>query len=342
MKKTFFIYIIVVFVLTGCSANKENIPVNAIATDYLTQCNVKNSKIDTIQYEEIASYSNTPPVRDLTYIAQNIDEVLKVFCSIEVSEDNIINQGDVVLFELDLLDKDELSVFTDEKAKLMIGTGLFDQDIEDELTEKPINKLYTFKASDKVKEFYNSSDAEKVIIKPKETYQYTMGSDTQAILDENHFSDLEEFYIYLFHMKVSEHDFEKNTAIKDEFIKYAIEKCTFTISYDDLKTYSTQVFEEHKHSAEFLGINIDDYYTNVLSLNEDEFFEMCADSAEYEIKKCLLIGALSQNFNINVSKDSFEKFCEENKIDSSDSVLETYANYFCLESLVISKFVDLI
>ncbi|MCH5333425.1 MAG: hypothetical protein J1D89_05655 [Agathobacter sp.] len=342
MKKTFFI-IIVMLALTGCSASKETMSENSIAMDYLSQCNVKNSHIDTVKYEEISSYKNTPPTRNLTYISKNIDEVLESFYSIELSEDDIINQGDFLIFELELLKKDETSVFTDERAKLMIGTGLFDESVEKELTGKPVNETYVFNAGDKVKEFYNISDVEKLIIKPKEIYQYNiLGSDTQTFLNENNFSGLKDLYIYLFNVKVDEHDFEKNTAIKNEFISYAIEKCTFTISYDDLKNYSTKVFEEHMHSAESLGINIDDYYTNVLSLNEDEFFRMCADTAEYEIKKSLLTGALSQHFSINVSNDYIEKFCEAGKIDYSDSVLKAYADYFCLESLVISEFVDLI
>lgn len=341
MKKIFFI-IIVILAFTGCSANKETMSENSIAMDYLSQCNVKNSHIDTVKYEEISSYKNTPPTRNLTYISKKIDEVLEPFYSIEVSKNDIINQGDFVAFELKLLNKDETLILTDEKAKLMVGSGLLDKYIEEELMEKSINESYVFEASDEVKEFYNISEAEKVIIKPKEIYQYIEGSDTQTFLNENDFLNLKDFYVYLFNMKVGEQDFEKNTAIKNEFISYAIEKCTFTISYDDLKNYSTKVFEEHMHSAESLGIDIDDYYTNVLSLNEDEFFRMCADTAEYEIKKCLLTGALSQHFSINVSNDYIEKYCEAGKIDYSDSVLKAYADYFCLESLVISEFVDLI
>lgn len=342
MKKTFFIFFIIVFTFTGCSSSNTQISVNDIATAYLSQLNVQNSKIDTIKYDEISSYENTPPFRELTYITNNIDEVLEPFYSIATSENNIIENWDFVIVKLRLFNKEDALIFSDEAAKLLIGAALFDKSIENDLIGKRINKQYTFKASRVIKEFYNIPEVEKIIIEPQSIIQYKEGNDTKKFLNENGFLDLKEFYVHLFNMKVSEQDFENNTSIKDDFIKYSIDKCTFTISYDDLKTYSDKVLKEHMQSAESLGINIDEYYTNVLSLNEEEFFKMCADTAEKEIKKCLMIGALSQHFDINFSNDYFVEFCQKNEIDNSDDVIKTYANYLCLESMVLSEFVQLI
>ncbi len=224
----------------------------------------------------------------------------------------------------------------------MIGSELFDKDIENALVGQSVNEAYDFNASNTVKELYNISDLKTISIEPQSIIQYTEDSSNKKFLDENGFSTLSEFYKYLFEVKVAEQDFEQNLSIKDDFIKYAIDKCTFTISSDDLMNYSKQVFNEHLQSAESLGINIDEYYTNILSLDEKEFFTLCADSAEQEIKKCLMIGALSQQYNIDVSDDYLTTFCENNDIDMSDSVSVIYARYLCLESIVLSEFVQLI
>lgn len=342
MKKTIILIILIVFALTGCSSNSAQIPVNSVSTEYLSQLNVKYSKIEAINYDEISSYKNTQPSRELTYITKNVDEVLEPFYSTDVSRNKKIAFGDFAAVKLQLFnEKDEL-ILSDEAAKLLIGAYLFDKGIEDELVGKDVNKTYTFKASSTVKEFYNIPEVEKVIIEPQSIVRCVEGSDTKSFLDENGFNGLKEFYTYLFKMKVEEQDFEKNSSIKDAFIKYAIEKCTFDISYDDLKNYSDEVLKEQIQNAESLGIGIDEYYTNVLALNEKEFFQMCAESAEKEIKKALMIGALSQHFNIKISDEYVDEYCRKAEIDSLDEVIRTYARYLCLEELVLSKFVQLI
>lgn len=342
MKKTILVLFVIVICITGCSLNNAQLSVNPIATTYLTQLNVQNSKINTINYDKISSFKNAPPSRDLTYISGNIDEVLEPFYSINVLQNRKISNRDFVVLELELLNKEDMLIFIDKTAKLLIGAGLFDEKIESNLVGCRINKSYVFDATDKVKKFYNIFDVDKIIIKPQSILQYKEGIDTKTLLDENGFSSLDEFYVYLFNMKVGEHDFEKNSSIKDNFIKYAVNNCTFTIPYDDLKNYSDTILREHMNTAESLGVTIDEYYTNVLSLNEEEFFKMCADSAEMEIKKCLMIGALSQYFGVNVTDELFSEFCQKNEINASDEISQTIAGYLCLESLVISRFVQLI
>ncbi len=342
MKKALLVLFVIAFMITGCSSNDSQISISPIAITYLNLLNVRNSKIDTIQYDRISSFKNTPPSRDLTDISNNIDEVLEPFYTVTISKNDSITYGDFVVLELKMLSKEGTLIFLDKSAKLLIGANLFDEKIERDLVGSSINNSYTFKATNKVKEFYNLPEVDKIIVKPQSILQYKEGADTKSFLNENGFLNLEEFYVYLFNMKVSEQAFEKNSSIEDDFIKYAIDNCTFTISYDDLKNYSDKVFKEHIQAAESLGINIDEYYTNVLSLSEEAFFRMCADSAETEIKKCLIIGALSQYFNISFDDEHFNEFCKKNEIKVSDDISQTYASYFCLESLVISNFVHLI
>lgn len=341
MKKTVIFLAVVVIILSGCSSRKATVPVNSIAIDYLSQCNVINSQINTINCGKIASYYNTPPIRDLSYISKNIDEVLEPFYSIEKTKDDIINSGDFVIFDLQLLDENDTVIHTDEKAKLMIGAGFLCKNIENDLVGKSTNESYLYATCDTVKKFYNALNADKIRIIPKEIHLYKEESDTKAFLSQHNFANLEDFYAYLFNMKVGEQDFEKNAFIKDAFIKFALEQCTFTIANDDLKEYSYKILEEHIQSAESLGLTLDEYYTNVLSLTENDFFRSCAYTAEYEIQKCLLIGALSHHFNIKVNNDYFDSFCNVNNIDCSDGILKLYANYLCLQNLVIMEFVNL-
>ncbi len=45
----------------------------------MEQINVKNSEINTIEYDEIASYNNDSPTRSLSDVTKNVDEVVD-FC----------------------------------------------------------------------------------------------------------------------------------------------------------------------------------------------------------------------------------------------------------------------
>lgn len=85
---------------------------------------------------------------------------------------------------------------------------------------------------------------------------------------------------------------------------------------------------------------LDAYYTEILNITEeDAFLVMCTKSASYEIKKYLVIGALSMEEKIYVSDEAFDTFCSENQIDTGDDKIMAAAKCYCLENEVLKKYI---
>ena len=332
--------IILVFLMFGCS--KQEVEASNLSTDYLSILNVNKSTIEKIDYNKIAQYYSKLPIRDFAYISQNIDEVLETDYTMKPIKNRLLETGDIIQYNLEIFDKNNNIIHTEENVRILYGYGYLGEDIEKSLLKTIPNKSLTFNINDEISRMYGlKNDAQYLKLNITEIYSYTEKEETAKILSEQGFSNFKEFYDYLFHMKVSEHDYEKTTDLKDSFIKYAVDCCEFNISDEDLKSYSLQVVKEHRQTAESLNMNLEDYYTDILSLEQDDFFIMCTESAEMEIKKCLIIGALAQYNNIEISENDFYIFCEKNNVDMSDSIIVCAAKYYCLEKAVFEHYIGL-
>lgn len=338
MKKLFITFLSFIFVLSGCAA--KEVKIDRISTDYLITINVEGSKIEKIDHKRISEYDNSTLFRDLSYICGAIDEVLEPFYDIQIVSNRAVENGDVVLFEAEFSDENGDLIHSEKSAEILVGSG-FLKNIEAEVIGKNSGRSFSLTPDSTEKEFFNSDDIDIINITVTDILHYDEKPETPDFLKEQNFSSFEDFYSYLFKKKTNEHDYEKNSEIKDDFIDLAVDSCEFLISSDDLKDYSKERLKVRMPAAQSLNSSSDDYCSDVLTLDEFGSFLMCTEYAEKEIKKCLAVGALSEYYGISINDEYFEFFCENNNIDASDSELTAAARYFCLETAVIEHFTHL-
>ena len=85
-------------------------------------------------------------------------------------------------------------------------------------------------------------------------------------------------------------------------------------------------------------MNTETYYSSVLKSDRNGFFELCVDSAEYEIKSALVIGMLASEYEIDVSEGELDDFCKRNTYEIRSDADKTVAAFLCLQEKVLTRF----
>lgn len=326
--------IVFVFLFSGCA--KGNVEVGNVALSYLNSLNVNESKLTDIDYEGISKYEPLSTKANLAYVSSSIDEVLEPFYEFQ-NGDSAVVEGNIVLWGCEIYNSNNSLIHTEKDAKILVGSFVFER-LEQEMISKNIGDKLVISPDESLCDFWGITDSCSVEVSIAGILKYVEKDKTGDFLDEQGFDSFVDFYNYLFDMKVAEYEYEQNSKIADEFLDFAVGKSSFYISEDDLKNNTQQVVKENIDTATSLGITIEEYYTSLLSLDEDGFYLMCAETAEKEIKKALVIGALSQYNNIQVEKSAFDDYCSRNNVDTGDLASRSIVEYYCLKSAVIKKY----
>ncbi len=337
MKKIYAILLCVVLLLTACTY--EDIEICDLIKEYMESINVVDSELASINYEKISKYSNEKGCRDLTYISSIIDEMLLPFYEVNTVEDRVIMAGDMVLVCIEVEDKSGEFVHKDDNVKIQTGVDYYGT-LEESLIGRRKNDTLVVPADEKMCKILQAEKESTLFVTVLDIFEYTPIDETEEFLEHNEFKNYEEYYVYLADMKMGEHDYEKNSAISEEFFKYAISACRFTISESDVKNHARHIVDEMNKTAASLGISIEEYYTSLLSLDEDGFYLMCTEMAEKEIQKNLVIGALSAKYKIEYSKEKYDAMVEGRDVENLDSETVFSLKYLCLEEAVVNRYVE--
>lgn len=334
MKKTLSIIIVFVFLFSGCT--KRNIEVGDVVISYLNSLNVNESKLTDIDYKGISKYEPMSTKANLAYVSASIDEVLEPFYEFQNGNTAVV-EGNIVLFGCDIYNSEKSLIHTEKNAKILVGSSVFER-LEQEMISKNIGEKLVFYPDESLTAFFGITNGCSMEVSIAGILKYVEKDETSDFLHEQGFASFVSFYKNLFDMKVAEYKYEQNSKIADDFLNFAVRKSSFYISENDLINYTQQVVEENINTAASLGITVEEYYTNLLSLDEDGFYLMCAEIAKKEIQNALVIGALSQYHNIQVEKSAFDDFCSRNNVDTGDQASNSIVEYYCLKSAVIKRY----
>ncbi len=330
----------VCIMIAGCSARP--IEINEIIRDYLALCNVENSRLTSMDYKGISEYTVSTTDIKFSEISKRIDEVLEYYFKRQSCDGHKIISGDAVSLNIEIADTTGTSIYRDDNVVVIVGSGHFDSFIEQRLIGMTAGELFTVPIDALSYDCYKADQEAILTAKIISVYQYTEEDDTADFLKQQNFSSFSDFYDYLFKLKRDELTYESFVEEKDAFFNAAFDKCTFSISEEDLKKCSLQTVIKHKESAESLDMPLDAYYTEMLNItDEDAFFVMCTKSASYEIKKYLVIGALASREKIYVSDEAFDTFCSKNQLDRNDTKVIAAAKCYCLENEVLKKYINI-
>lgn len=99
------------------------------------------------------------------------------------------------------------------------------------------------------------------------------------------------------------------------FLDRVAEDCRFEIDKREAAEYSEKIVEEYKNLAYVNGFEFEDYLRTELNTSKDEFYDFCYDEGVKEIKRYLLIGAVS--YDMPSYEYSFANFCSMSGYDST-------------------------
>lgn len=116
----------------------------------------------------------------------------------------------------------------------------------------------------------------------------------EIVSEEFGFESLEEFYEakkeeYLNHLEI-----EQILAARDETIEYLISISSFRLDDEEVANYSKQfVYSEQNYALIFGYDSFDEYLREERGLSEEAFLRECIESGTRELKRVLVIGAVS-------------------------------------------------
>ncbi|MBO4653626.1 MAG: hypothetical protein J5649_09965 [Lachnospiraceae bacterium] len=342
MKKHCVIFVLLVLALIyfcSCSAKttKPEVSINSAVTDYLLLRNVNDSRIITVDMQWFENYKFSENGVSYWNICGRVDEALRLFYTYSSDTDNIILEGDVVRAEVELCTETAVDTSKHE-CIIVIGAGMFNIAAERALCGKKSGDVIQVQLSDDGIVNYLQIKDVKTSIKVLSSGSCYAEEDVIKALEADGFSSFEEFYCYLFDVKRNEELFSCRELNKATFFEEAFRICTFDLSEEDIKDYALQIAGEYERTAANLNIELEEFYSGVLNLDEDSFFLQCIQSAEYEIKKALIVGLIAEQYGISVTEDDFVEFCSGKGIDAKDSASRASVRYECLEEKVLVKF----
>lgn len=127
------------------------------------------------------------------------------------------------------------TIYHDDNIVVIVGSGHFDPFIENRLIGITAGELLTVPINALSNVRYKTIQESVLSAKIVAVYRYTEEEDTADFLKQQNFSSFSDFYDYLFKLKRDELTYESFVEEKDAFFNAAFDKCTFSISEEDLK-----------------------------------------------------------------------------------------------------------
>lgn len=113
----------------------------------------------------------------------------------------------------------------------------------------------------------------------------------------------------------------------------------FYIDMNEVAEYSLNIVDNYESIAYMYGLDLQNYYEQILEENEDTFYQQCYEEGCFDVKKILLVGHIAEKEGIIITEADEKRFCEENNCDfenlKEDEILHVYVNYCILEQKVI-------
>ncbi|MGN0383902.1 MAG: hypothetical protein ACI4DS_06500 [Eubacterium sp.] len=243
-----------------------------------------------------------------------------------------IEKGNFVNLNYEILDNHATSIESYNNIYVYIGGKYFEPFIEQELVGKDAGYVFTC-TSDKIDNNYIGCTSENIIVVTvNSVFEHISRSDDDYIKSQLGFNSFDDYYNDLYNTEYNMYNFEQYSAQKTAFISNIINESIFDINDDDIVSYSKDMIKEYQGTESIV--------TEDFEINNISFFEMVSDDAQYDIKKCLIIGAMAEKNNITLSDDIIQKAFQEygyEETEEADYDSRAYIYYNILENVVVQK-----
>ncbi len=156
------------------------------------------------------------------------------------------------------------------------------------------------------------------------------------------YKTVNEFYETIKSKYISQEEAFTTLNAKEKLLNDAIDASRYELNEDSVLKYAQKLYYEEETKATGYGTDLEEYVKTFYNMDLDTFYQQCYDNAEIGIKRVLLIGAISEDKNINVNKQDFNEYLDSyslslDKITKDEKALYKYE---VLETKVIEYIVD--
>ena len=107
-------------------------------------------------------------------------------------------------------------------------------------------------------------------------------------------SSYEEFREYLSTRALNSKKITDLLKCREDIMNKLVGKVKFNLDEDEIAKYSLEIVKKYEELARIDGLTIEEYCVNELQISYDNFFEMCYEEGEQEIKDYLIIGGIAE------------------------------------------------
>lgn len=147
----------------------------------------------------------------------------------------------------------------------------------------------------------------------------------EYVLDNHNCNTVKEYYDKVYDELIKKEKIDMIIAARQKVINELIELSDFYIDEDAAVDYCMDIIYGYEQEAMLYNMQLEEYCIQILNISYDDFFDMCYEEGERLIKIYLVIGALSELEDIDISE-----YKEENDI---------YLQYQELENVVYAFFI---
>lgn len=305
--KQFFIILCSLFVFCACSNKYEDYAIPDCTKRYMEYCGISTYNIQKLgNYEKLRLEVADVSVSDRE-ISDNIADLLESYAYTEPVEDRItVVDGDFVTISYEVYEGKNL-INNVSGDMLKVGAGYYNEDIESELVGKNIGDTFEIIINDV------TDNKEKILNVTVNSIQKFV---TFSLQDENFlnnvlgYSSEDELKNAVKEQIRQTKESEAQSEAEHKLLLKIIDDSDIEFNEKEVAEYAKQQVELYEQIASANNLSLEEYYTQNLKLNIEEFYQKCYNDAEEELAEELVIGAIAELENIQVEDEVPEKESE--------------------------------
>lgn len=301
--KSVCVYIVVVvslFLVSACDSNRNEYDLNQSVKNYLESIGVGNYRINRCQEKDksIKEYKVSKfPEFSVTEdeVDQYIERVLRSYDEIvEKNNRKIVKKGDLVTISFKAY-MDGTLVNQQDDLKLKVGDGTYDLEFEKKLVGLKVGGKCKFKLNNP-----NEKDESEIfIVRIKSINKYIKCKLTDDFVkkefEQNSVKEYKEYVSeQIKESKLQEWRMEK----EEEIFAAIIENSDITINEEEVASYALAIVDKYKQISDINGYEQISDYVQENGKTMDEFYQICYEEAEQELKKIIIIGLYTYGENM--------------------------------------------
>lgn len=334
------IFTVVIISFTYLSDNHESdCRIQGNVRDYLEKNRITNCRIITcpsisdlkmkmsISYDQLNINVTESEVEE--YVQRVMDSYDEVR---ELKNRKTVKNGDLVTVDYSVYyDGKKINQRNDDLVK--VGSGNYDKRFEKVLIGMKKNQIYEREliVPEDVDDHKMRNQKEKFKIKVTAINKYITYRLTDQFVKQNlEGNSVAEYKEYAKKKVESEKSAVKKSQLEQELLLDISSKCEFDLDQHEVADYALAIVKKYEQLADLKGLSVEEY-AKENGKNSEEFYQMCYQEAEDNIKKILLIGALADQENMQVQND-----IRSDNGNREGEKVEKY--YFNIKSQVLQEF----